>query len=90
MNGIPDAPWIRYADTNGVPPYECDNEESYIAVVEELDGSTTTESFNDYDSAADYFKSCIEEGVISVIIKRCYGDANGELLDYYDNDEEDE
>lgn len=89
MNGIPDAPWIRYADTNGVPPCDYDEgEEVYYAIVEELDGSTTMETFDDYDSALDYFKSCVEEGVISVEIKRVYGDLDSELLDYYEKEDD--
>ena len=89
MNGIPDAPWIRYADTNGVPP--CDYDESkevYYAIVEELDGTTTRETFYDYDSALEFFKQCVEEGVSSVEIKRVYGDLDSELLDYYEKEDD--
>lgn len=89
MNGISDAPWIRYADTNGVPPCDYDEgEEVYYAIVEELDGTTTRETFYDYDSALDFFKQCVEEGVISVRIDRCYGDLDSEILDYYEKEDD--
>ena len=83
MNGIPDAPWIIYADTNGVPP--CDYSEyknRYRVETVETDGSTNRETFDDIDEALNFYRQCVADGVNSV---DCWSiGSDGELIDLVD------
>lgn len=77
---IPDAPWIKYADTNGVPPSSYSEYKSrYRVETVESDGSTNRETFDDRDMALDFYQRCVENGVLSA---DCWSiDGDGDLID---------
>lgn len=80
MVNLPDAPWIRYADTNG-DPYGgySDYKSRYRVETVEEDGSTNSETFDDRDQALDFYKQCVEDGVLSV---DCWSiDGEGDHID---------
>lgn len=80
MYDIPDAPWIRYADTNGVPPSSySEYKNRYRVEAVETDGSENRETFDDANSALDFYRQCVADGVLSV---ECWSiDSDGNHID---------
>lgn len=93
MYEIPDAPWIKYADTNGVPPGRYSDEPSYRYRVEtvEMDGRELREIFNDESSALDFYQQCVTDGVLTAECWRIDSDGDKvELIEYYEKEEEEQ
>ena len=90
MNDIPDAPWIKYADTNGMPPDGHEGRDlRYRIEVKETDKSITRETFNDYDSALSFYKECVADDVLIVKFSRIDNDGDTvEMLKYFDREDE--
>lgn len=87
---IPDAPWIKYADTNGVPPGRYNDEPSYLYCVEtiETDGREQRETFNDESSALDFYRQCVTDGVLTAECWRIDGDDDEvDLIEYYEKED---
>lgn len=90
MIDIPDAPWIRYADTNGVPPGDYEERKNrYRVKTVETNSYANTETFDDEGLALNFFQQCVADGVLSVECWRIDGDGdNIELIEFYEKEDE--
>ena len=88
---IPDAPWIRKADNNGLPSnsdYDC--ERYYRVETVEANGLTTRESFDDFRQAKDFYYQCLADNVITVELWRIGQDGDSvDLIECFENDNQD-
>ena len=87
---LPDAPWIKYADTNGIPPNEYSEYKSrYRVETVETDGSENSEPFDDKDTALDFFQQCVADGVLTAELWSIdsYGDRIN-LIELYEKEDE--
>lgn len=78
---IPDAPWIRYADTNGVPPSRYSEYKlRYRVEATEVDGTTYKETFDDLELALDFYKQCVADN--NMLTADCWSiDGDGDTVD---------
>lgn len=87
---IPDAPWIKYADTNGVPPSSYSEYKSrYRVKTVETDGSENRETFDDEAMALDFYQQCVKDKVLSVELWSIDGDGDHiDLIKFYEKEDE--
>lgn len=90
MAGIPDAPWIRYADTNGVPPSSySEYKNRYRVETVETDGSENRETFDDEGLALDFYQQCVKDEVLSVELWSIDSDGDHiDLIKFYEKEDE--
>lgn len=87
---IPDAPWIRNAETYGDPSGRCKEYKlRYRVEATEVDGTTYKETFDDYVLALDFYKQFEADDVLTAELWSIDGDGDVvELLECYEKEEE--